>query len=786
MNTICAADWTIDADREPRGARIEVKRWGSHQFVLTNSGRTLEAFLRKSARRFDAVIADLVPPPVHEASTLEWKSWVHSTQGVLRLCERLRAPGGKVILELSDNALLHVRLLTSLDTLEVLAWKKKYAPQNDSSRLIEPMHDFVLVLGRQEESTIAGTRFLPWQVAGKSEDGTREFQEILRRLELVGRSPAAIKPRAFWRWCAQNLVDNPKSVIDLSYSGHGIGDEVGGECDVTNVIWSHQEDAHIIFSSVSARLANGLSDVEPIEEIEKTSARPCTCLQNFARVENGSENKILTPSLYLTGVVDDVKSVVCRGGGSSSEVVERYFRDSADVVHLHSKPEIPQLEMLSIMLGPNGIATVPALTGLTDRQIIKKLMRSFNFVGSLVVVGDQQSVEHCELRMVLSKRLSDTAQLNKMRPVTLSDYVCTDEDPRGSWRDPGHKGARSGSSATAFEIHVPPYRWKRVSGDLPPGMWRLNSDTGIVWGTPTQSGEWICEVQVDDEESSVKAFVRLVVSDEHVVQLEHELERVRSWLTKPAPSTGALTFENQTHYLQTGVPQFVQLTCFGGRPRRELIGAPGSPAGQSRTRFWEFSLSSFLQAVCEDRAIWGRTRDGKVSTSRPRIKKYQRDEPIRNTAIRSVLVKPDIASTDDFLREYLPARVVVEIDGNDIRTLRDNALAPQVTVEPEVCVTCENDVLGFSCSPEHGLQRLGFFCGQKLLNFELQNSSIGYRWVFDITGQQVGVFIPDHIVTDDLVTKLQDTVGGGVSRFFGNRIYDRNETHWKLTKVDHR
>lgn len=73
-----------------------------------------------------------------------------------------------------------------------------------------------------------------------------------------------------------------------------------------------------------------------------------------------------------------------------------------------------------------------------------------------------------------------------------------DGDPRGMWRVVRQKGAATRREKTDFGVNRPPYRWRLVDGQLPPGFWRVSPMTGVIWGEPSAPGTYRFTVEVTD------------------------------------------------------------------------------------------------------------------------------------------------------------------------------------------------------------------------------------------------------------------------------------------------
>jgi hypothetical protein len=213
---------------------------------------------------------------------------------------------------------------------------------------------------------------------------------------------------------------------------------------------------------------------------------------------------------------------------------------------------------------------------------------------------------------------------------TVRKYEHLDLDPRGPWRNPGHKGARSGGPRYAFGIRIPPYRWRLVSGRLPPGIWRLNPQTGVLWAPKlSESGSYRFQIEVTD------SYNQKGTNDFEIVVSEHGIpprlpENV--WFL----SAALLEKSNQpprivTRALQNGVigqPYISILQAEGGEPFDEVKYPGKNKTGGERTRYWEFSQDSLVRGILEDRVIFN--GEGKGN---PSFKRFEADEPPERTSV---------------------------------------------------------------------------------------------------------------------------------------------------------
>lgn len=75
---------------------------------------------------------------------------------------------------------------------------------------------------------------------------------------------------------------------------------------------------------------------------------------------------------------------------------------------------------------------------------------------------------------------------------------------------------------------APPYAWAVISGTLPTGL-SLNGDTGVISGTPTDSGAFLIDVVVQDSVGTTSAAVSFSITVAAVTPENPEPDRPSSW-----------------------------------------------------------------------------------------------------------------------------------------------------------------------------------------------------------------------------------------------------------------
>lgn len=186
-----------------------------------------------------------------------------------------------------------------------------------------------------------------------------------------------------------------------------------------------------------------------------------------------------------------------------------------------------------------------------------------------------------------------------------------DGDPRGPWKAE-HKGAATRRDSTDFDTYVAPYRWRIVKGSLPPGLWRINPLTGVIWGEPVESGVFPFRVEVEDStgQTAIK-HLSITVSEAGELPEAPDLP----WFFRELKTSGRLRVTSSK--LPDGVvghPYSAVCLGAGGKPHLDVAKRPGSG------RYWEFADYTLLAALQEDAVDFG-----KSGTAIPKIKRFQRD-----------------------------------------------------------------------------------------------------------------------------------------------------------------
>jgi hypothetical protein len=190
-------------------------------------------------------------------------------------------------------------------------------------------------------------------------------------------------------------------------------------------------------------------------------------------------------------------------------------------------------------------------------------------------------------------------------PKQATGYSNPDGDPRGEWKAPQKDAGRDTVKMT---YNQPPYRWTLDKGELPPGFWRLSPFSGVIWGTPTEPGDFSFRVKVEDAKGNASSKTLHLVIEEGGDQTSLP-ERIW-WMDSP-PKKG----DGKPKVLHTKLPQ----GSVGNAYSFVLEASGGAPTlGQKRpSRGWGFGEQKLIESIREDRCYFGQK-----GTSIPEPKRY--------------------------------------------------------------------------------------------------------------------------------------------------------------------
>lgn len=636
----CGSDWSLG--QGPFQQRLvrsppRVHEFGSGSSIIATDSLSELKSLLAHQDAFDNVCFDRVKAPSLSDGE-QWRQWIHGTLSLLETAQQLLQRQGRALVHIDSRDLVTVLRLAaqcSLHLEEVLAWGKKYAGQQ-VARTVEPLHDLILVFGSAPPQAAIDATFLPWRVVGKSEDAAREFRESDFRSTRPGLAPPApLKPRGLFSWLVRERLSSAGRVLDLTSCGASFSEHLRDQSATSvDVLWADVEWSVPSAYLVAERLELQASEVVGLVQSSSVGEVECSCkLIPANQVRSQQEPSHVRVRREPT----NGDSYVVGSSSIVAAAIGHFFRSSVDVFqsHITSTPNLAG--GIRESLTSTGLAIID-LDGdwQADALEVADELGPEVELGQLVVPESLDEVCSMKMSMLFMK---DGTLLTTVGPAgRRPQFGNEDGDPRGAWRDPRHKGAKSGGPGTSFTLDWPPYRWRIVGGDLPPGLWRLSPDTGVVWGTPAEEGKYEIVVEVSDAQGATAqerlVFTILSSAGAAAVASGSDLEPVW-WLSEAPRSGGPLEVVTTAVQMTRGVESSRTLRAAGGFPARYSVEPPGQALERGRTRYWEFSFDSFVRALQQDAVIFP-----EKAGTRPRIKKYERQSRSRARAPLPSVLSP--------------------------------------------------------------------------------------------------------------------------------------------------
>jgi hypothetical protein len=777
----CSKDWTPIGIVPYSNGFIEVGSMAVNHIIWTaQSAQALLHKIEKEPHSFSVVVIDAQRSPDPKDQPESYRVWMHGVDSLMECMSLALQEHGRAFVELEPTDLA-VYLETierhGLHVVEMIAWQKKYSGQN-SRRDFENLHDYILVIEPTASQIKVPITFLPFKVAGKSEDAAREFNEVAHQLLGEGalHAPQPLKPSTLFQWLVRNRMPTvTDSLLDLTSCAASWSSQAQSVFNRTiDVVWPDEPWFEGGWWFLNQKLS-GLetNKWEPSASSNQTKPDKCEC--KFA----------------ITAHTQPVRSNVCldfRGEGPDMSVkmisgeienlidgVQPFFRGRVLDSFGSLKLLATSAEKICGLLSGDGLAVLE-LEGdwLGDLRHLIQTVGHARQIGSLVLHDGDETVGPAQILLLLG------ASAHRFYPHPLwqakeHNFSNKDADPRGPWRNPGHKGAKSGGPGTSFRLFRPPYRWNISSGKLPPGLWRLNPVSGVVWGTPTELGSWDLRVQAtDDSGKSATAKVTFEVVESIDAQDVHLNSDKCSWLFAPLKSGGPLRVAKKHVRLPVGRPSSVVMKASGGEPCVVEIPAPGKALASGRTRYWEFNTKTLLSAILEDRVLFPRN-----PAAKPSIRKFQPANSMRHAAMPSVMGIDGLAVRDFFWQRI--SRTEAGDVGLDWRGAVTKAElwistgAPgSLTGTARACTSCADTSLIFQgCCKEHAIQTHGVIA--------LGQSKSEPEQLFDLAGRPAGVLFVDIPVTAEQLQLL--LLANAPGKVLAVKCSTKTNTDFTLEKV---
>lgn len=587
-------------------------------------------------------------------------TWLSLLRGVTIETVPLLADGGRLVVHVDDEgAALGAAVLDDLlgrQSRTTVVWQKKYSPQNDLTGSVDDAQDYLFVYGDGEPRG-EGLEKEWWSrnYAGKTEDATRETNQLLadgvielesipktsKPQKLIGRllrafsleSDPILEVFSDTAFASAKAIAESRPAVLLSGS---LPEEKRRmeECLIPRLEHGSRPDAvstYAVESSHAESIQVSAKD-DPIEYRAPSDDRRGTRLRSIRVEANGAADgdgraaSKAFPSMWLSDDVDATLQALEPAIGCDVT----YARVDTVRAETDSQPASPgplrgRLERVSRLLSDEGVVSLavdpdrlPAARLVAETKVFGR----DNYLGTLAVrEGGDGSDWHLEPMF----RLLPDARNGKIGLPKEREYK-DDGDPRGPWRSPGHKGARGGNRNTAFNYRLPPYRWRLVDGELPPGAWRINPVSGVIWAPELrEAGTYEFTVEVKDrQDGTSREACRIKVTDDG----EPDTVQRVWWLEAEELAQDDAPPEIIDTDLPGGVvgrPYRAVLRARGGEPWDGTT-APGKPRPTdekpwARSRYWEFSYDTLVELILTDDAYFGAT-----GTARPAKKIHEKDE----------------------------------------------------------------------------------------------------------------------------------------------------------------
>jgi hypothetical protein len=591
---------------------------------------------------------------VDESAELTWLSLIDS---ILRQTKLLISQRGVVAVHAEDRDSPWVRVLLEdifgpEQHVATIAWQKKYAPQNDLRGKIDDAHDFIFLFGCKTGDPIVDC----WAhtFAGKTEDATREVEALRdERIVTLPEIPKTGKPEQLIRRLLERFASHGGIVLEV-FSETGFASAAAAKAGHTPILLagnsSWERDCFRKCGKPRIKQALKIAGFKSrdliIREVDAGQFQAAVCRNRNEPIALAGVERVLDQScdlrpILIDGRCDSIGSppLVCEDDSTIALKATRPVCGSrAGLVWWNTNPitalllrhpeQIAALHkrLLAAMklVSPKGYLAIAASDGaLAYTRILGELAFGRAQHSGTIVQSDATAPNFITLWRPLP---ADGSKLGF--PV---NYTYTDDGhPDGPWRDPGHKGARSGGLSLAYPVNAPPYRWELTAGRLPPGCFRINPETGVIYASRlTQAGRFEFTVAVSDSSGrSARATCKIDVRSTGNTQPESAV-----WFLDRAPVPSARRPRIVRRALppgRVGSPYSAVLQATGGAPLLKTLLPGNATADGNRTRYWELSRTTLIDAILQDKVSFGAT-----GSSNPSRKKFAREEQSgrRNVAV---------------------------------------------------------------------------------------------------------------------------------------------------------
>lgn len=584
-------------------------------------------------------------------------TWLTLMDSILQAITPLLSQRGVVAVHTEDRDSPWLRVLLEdiygpERHVATIAWKKKYAPQNDLRGKIDDAHDFIYIFG--SETSNPAVNVWDHDYAGKTEDATREV-EALRDEGIVtlAEIPKTGKPEQLIQRLLEHFVPTGGMVLEV-FSETAFASAAAVKAGYRTILLAGDSalERDYFRECGKPRLKQALKTAGwksrdlSIREVDAGRFQPAVCRHPnepiaLVGVERVRDTYCELRAILIDGECDAVgfPPLVCADSstlalraarpvcGSKAGLVwwiahgaaASAIRNPETIAALH-KRLLAAMALVS-KKGYLAIATTDAELAYT--RILGELAFGRAQHAGTIVKSDTSVPTFVTVWRPLP------ADETKMGFPAAHSYT-DDGHPDGPWRDSGHKGARSGGPSLAYPVNAPPYRWELVDGRLPPGCFRVNPETGAIYAKSlTKAGRFEFTVRVIDSTGrSSRARCTIDVSE-----IGDPAVQSTVWFLDRAPTPSVRPPRITRRSLppgKVGCPYSAVLQANGGTPFSKVLLPGTATADGNRTRYWDMARTTLIDAILQDKVCFGAN-----GLSNPYRKKFARDEQSgrRNIAV---------------------------------------------------------------------------------------------------------------------------------------------------------
>jgi hypothetical protein len=684
---------------------------------------------------FDAVLADLPRMPDTAEDPVEARRWLHRVGSLLDLAREAIGPEGVVVLESDDAGLPAVCLAAraaGLHIHELAAWKKKYSVQHDRRAVVHGLHDWILALRLTPPVLDAAFWYVPWEVAGKSEDARRGFIRALPGVD----PPAALKPTKLYAWIRGRHLSDVRSVLDLTAQGASASSQFPVDVRRVDLAWVGS-DAVAYRDLTNLRLKIEVPPPPPSPSGPEDEVQ-CLCSLDLTME--------LGPTPRARVAIDgeeasDGAAILTGRDAETAAAVRTLLSGALEYLRIPAETFLAAPRSWLAGLRPTGVSFLE-----TTPSEIPELYAAdcwYRWCGTLLIVEDESTEGPCRV-LAVAAREPELAIKKQHGPAKRNQYPLEPSDPRGPSRDAGFKGARTATRNLIYSLQEPPYEWEVVSGQLPDGLWRLNASTGAIWGRPTRAGEWTFDARVTDADGNSTTEPVVIVVEPSASDRCSRQHGSLAWLEESLPQKPEepLRLSQNRFCIPLHESCSIVLNAVGGCPRVSVIDPPGKATAKGQTRGWAMTLDTLRERIREDVIAW-------KAGGRPTKRIFAADEDGTPSPLKSIQLEDlwavlyPVKGMEAQVNVVAPQRCEVSVWSS-----RDHRSNPSSRWTVAECPACEGIDIPGGCTTQHAIQDLGlvYECDDEVFGMAAQRGRdlLGFRRALVVDGP----------VTDETISAL--------------------------------